>query len=252
MQGKAEFAGRIVGAHGAVRERRVADREVEDVRQTRLGEILVPDAGVRIEELCDPGGHSVHLDAGQRELARQALPARGRRRGPFRNRARARARRRSPSCCSARQMARIMNSGVKCAYCVARLRFARSSRETSSSSSRPRSSHAGAKPSPARRKSLSARSVAPKAVNFARLLLLVRSGVTAFGLDRRHEPDRGEIVSSARLPALGETAIAGEAVIVGGDDRLRGVGRVDDFGLFRLEGHLRKGRGLAVGAGNPP
>src|SRR5208283_6244215 len=51
-------------------------------------------------------------------------------------------------------------------------------------------------------------------------------------------------VSSARLPALGETAIAGEAVVVGGDARLRGVGRVDDFGRFRLEGHLRKGRGL--------
>jgi hypothetical protein len=33
-------------------------------------------------------------------------------------------------------MARIMNSGVKCAYCVARLRFVSSSRETSSSSSR--------------------------------------------------------------------------------------------------------------------
>src|SRR5208283_6025841 len=51
-------------------------------------------------------------------------------------------------------------------------------------------------------------------------------------------------VFGARLPALGETAIAGEAVVVGGDGRLRGVGRVDDFGLFRLEGHLRKGRGL--------
>ena len=79
---------------------------------------------------------------------------------------------------------------------------------------------------------------------FRQLLLLVRSGVTAFGLDRGHEPDRGEIVFSARLPALGETAIAGEAVVVGGDGRLRGVGRVDELGLFRLEGHLRKGRGL--------
>ena len=53
MQGKAQLAGRIVGAYGAVRERRIADREIEDVRQARLGEILVPDAGVGVEELCD-------------------------------------------------------------------------------------------------------------------------------------------------------------------------------------------------------
>ena len=77
---------------------------------------------------------------------------------------------------------------------------------------------------------------------FRQLLLLVRPGVTGFGLDRGHEPDRGEIVFSARLPALGETAIAGEAVILCRDDRVRGFGSVDDFGLFRLEVHRRKGR----------
>ena len=77
VQGKAQLAGRIVGAHGAVRERRIADREIEDVRQARLGEILVPDAGVGIEELCDPGGHSVHLDAGQRQLARKRFRREG-------------------------------------------------------------------------------------------------------------------------------------------------------------------------------
>ena len=36
--------------------------------------------------------------------------------------------------------------------------------------------------------------------------------------------------------------IAGEVVVVGGNGRLRGVGCVDDFDRFRLEGHLRKGR----------
>jgi hypothetical protein len=38
--------------------------------------------------------------------------------------------------------------------------------------------------------------------------------VTAFGLDRGHAPDRGEIVFDATLPAFGETAIAGEAIVL--------------------------------------
>ena len=77
MQGKAERACWIAGAHSAVREWRIADREVEDVGKTRLGEILVPDPRVRIEELCDPGGRTVHLDAGQREPARQGFRREG-------------------------------------------------------------------------------------------------------------------------------------------------------------------------------
>ena len=69
---------------------------------------------------------------------------------------------------SVRQMARIMNSGVWWAYWAARLRLARSSRETSPSSSTPRSSQAGAKASPARWKIRSARSDAPNAVSASR------------------------------------------------------------------------------------
>jgi hypothetical protein len=32
MQGEAQLAGRIVGAHRAVRKRRITDRKIEDVR----------------------------------------------------------------------------------------------------------------------------------------------------------------------------------------------------------------------------
>ena len=73
VQGEAQRPGRIVGAHGAVGEGRIADREIVELRQSRLREILVADAGVRIEEFCDPGGRCVHFDARQRELARQRL-----------------------------------------------------------------------------------------------------------------------------------------------------------------------------------
>ncbi len=37
----------------------------------------MPDVGVRIEELCDPGGGRVHLDAGHRQLARKRLRSEG-------------------------------------------------------------------------------------------------------------------------------------------------------------------------------
>jgi hypothetical protein len=75
MQGQAQLSGRIVGAHRPVRERRIADREVVELRQSRLREILVPDAVVRIEEFGDPGGRWVHFDAGQRQLADEGFRA---------------------------------------------------------------------------------------------------------------------------------------------------------------------------------
>ena len=142
-------------------------------------------------------------------------------------------------------MARIMNSGVKCAYCVARLRvreiLARDELLELEAEIFPCWGEAFASAA----KELVGEVHGAEGREFRELLLLVRSGVTAFGLDHRHEPDRGKIVSRARLPALGETAIAVEAVVVGGDGRFRGVGRrVDDFGGVRLEGHFGKGRGL--------
>jgi len=47
MQGESEAAGRILGTHSAITEGRIADSESVGLRQTRLGEILMPDPGVR-------------------------------------------------------------------------------------------------------------------------------------------------------------------------------------------------------------
>jgi hypothetical protein len=69
MQGEAQLSRWIVGEDGAVGEGRVPDREVVELRQFRPRKVLVPDAGVRVEEFGDPGGRRVHFDAGQRELA---------------------------------------------------------------------------------------------------------------------------------------------------------------------------------------
>ena len=70
---------------------------------------------------------------------------------------------------SARHIARTMNSGVKCAYCVTRARLASSPGETSSSRSSPRFSQPFGKASSAdRRKTLFARSLAPKDVKSTR------------------------------------------------------------------------------------
>ena len=241
VQGKAEFAGRIVGADGAVGERRVADREVEDVRKTRLGEILVPDAGVRIEELGDPGGRSVHLDAGQRQLGRQGLRREGEEEARsatwLQNAAAVEAHlaERSPDGADdeLRREIRVLRRSLEIREILARDELFELEAEIFPCGGE---AFAGAA------KELVGEVRGAEGREFCQKLLLVRSGVTAFGLDRGHEPDGGEIVFSARLPALGETAIAGEAVVVGGDGRLRGVGRVDDFGLFRLEVHRRKGR----------
>ena len=57
------MARRIAGPDGAGREGWVADGEIIVFWQPRLGEILVPDASGRIEELRDADGGGVHLDA---------------------------------------------------------------------------------------------------------------------------------------------------------------------------------------------
>ena len=69
MQREAELADRVVGANRAVAERRVAEDEIVTVRQAGLGEILMANEGVRIEEPRDAGGGGVHLDAGEGDLA---------------------------------------------------------------------------------------------------------------------------------------------------------------------------------------
>src|ERR1700685_2398911 len=75
MQRETQLSRRIVRPHGPVRERWIADREVVELRQSRLREILVPDAGVRVEEFGDPGGRWVHFDAGQRQFADEGFRA---------------------------------------------------------------------------------------------------------------------------------------------------------------------------------
>jgi hypothetical protein len=111
VQRQAQPSSRIVGAHRPVRERRIPDCEVVELRQSRLREILVANAGVRVEEFGDPGGNGVHFDAGQRELAdegfrgkseEQARPATGLEHAP--------AVEAHPT--QRPQMARTMNSGV--------------------------------------------------------------------------------------------------------------------------------------------
>ena len=111
VQRKAQLSGWIVGAHRPVRERRIADREVVELRQSRLREILVPDAGVRIEEFGDPGGRWVHFDAGQRQLADEGFRAKAKNR-PVPQPGSSTRPPSKPIRRNARQMARIMNSGV--------------------------------------------------------------------------------------------------------------------------------------------
>ena len=48
VQRQRELAAGIVGPHGPVAERRVADRQVEGLGQPRLGEVLGADPGVRV------------------------------------------------------------------------------------------------------------------------------------------------------------------------------------------------------------
>src|SRR6202453_308655 len=75
MQREAQLSRRTDAEHRPVRERRVPDREVVELRQSRLREILMANAGVWVEEFGDPGGRWVHFDAGQRELAGEGFRA---------------------------------------------------------------------------------------------------------------------------------------------------------------------------------
>ena len=63
--------------------------------------------------------------------------------------------------------------------------------------------------------------------------------MTAFGLNSGHNPDRGEIVFSATLPAFGETPIADQPVVLRRKRWFGGNRRVANFGLFWLNIYLR-------------
>jgi hypothetical protein len=65
MHGEVETAGWIVGPNSAIAEGRISDRELVALGQPGLGEILMPDPGVGIEEFCNARRGGVRLDAGK-------------------------------------------------------------------------------------------------------------------------------------------------------------------------------------------
>ena len=89
-----------------------------------------------------------------------------------------------------------------------------------------------------------------EADEFRQPLLLVRARVATFGFYGRHEPDRGEIVFGAALPAFGETAIADEPVVLRRKRWLSGNRRVEDLGVVGLKVLCAWAEDFAVG--NPP
>jgi hypothetical protein len=230
MQREAQFSGWIVGAHGPVRERRIPDSEVVELRQSRLGEILVPDASVGEEEFGDPGGRWVHFDAGQRELAdegfrakseEEARAATGLEHAPA---VEAHPAERPPDGADHElgRVVGVLGGPLEIGEVVVR----------------DEPFEFDAEIFPGRRESVSGAAEDPvgevrraERGEARQPLLLVGPGMAGFRLDRRHESDRGEIVLCARFPALGKTAIAGEPVIVCGDGqcsilRRKGRGRV--------------------------
>ena len=230
MQGQAQLSGWIVGAHGPVRERRIADCEVVELRQSRLREILVPDAGVRVEEFGDPGGRWVHFDAGQRQLADEGFRAKGEEQArpatwledaPA---VEAHPAERPPDGADheLRRVVGVLGGPLEVGEVVARDEPFEFDAEILPGG---RESVSGAAEDPVGEVGRAERREARQP------LLLVRPGMAGFRLDRRHELDRGEIVLCARFPTLGKTAIAGEPVIVCGDGqcsilRRKGRGRV--------------------------
>ena len=60
-----------VRAHGSIRERRIADGEIEARRQIGAREVGVEDAGPRLQQASDAGSHGIDLDAGDMHLVAQ-------------------------------------------------------------------------------------------------------------------------------------------------------------------------------------
>ncbi len=257
MQREAQLSGRIVGAHGPVRERWIADREVVELRQSRLREILVANAGVRVEEFGDPGGRWVHFDAGQRQLAgegfrakgeEQARPATWLEHAPA---VEAHPAQRPPDGADheLRRVVGVLGGPLEVGEVVARDEPFEFDAEILPGG---RESVSGAAEDPVGEVRRAERGEARQP------LLLVGPGMAGFRLDRRHESDRGEIVLCARFPTLGKTAIAGEPVIVCGDGRCsilrrKGRGRFGNGcfeqlgalpGRRRLRGAFRRGRSV--------
>lgn len=126
---------------------------------------------------------------------------------------------------SARQMARTINSGVKCAYCVTRARLCELGL-------RDELLEVLAQRLPALREGLFRRSAEERVCQLARAerreegeaVLFLSRGVPRLVLDLEHQPDGRDVVRRARLPVGGEAASARETEVArGNDSRSRGV-----------------------------
>ena len=123
----------------------------------------------------------------------------------------------------ARQIARTMNSGVKCAYCVTRARLASSAGETSCFEVLPEGV-------PALREGFVGGSAEEIVGEVARAegreegetFLLFRCGVPRLLLDLKHQSDGGDVVRRARLPVGSEAASARETEVARGNNDRRG------------------------------
>ena len=124
---------------------------------------------------------------------------------------------------NARQIARTMNSGVKCAYCVTRARLASSPGETSCSRSSPRVSQPFGKAFLGGSAEEIVGEVARAEGREEReTFLLFRSGVPRLLLDLKHQSDGGDVVRRARLPVGSEAASARETEVARGNNDRRG------------------------------
>ena len=65
MQPQAERGRGGIGANDAVRERRIADHQIEPAGEVAAGVVLAAYAGFRMDEAGDAGGHRIVFDAGE-------------------------------------------------------------------------------------------------------------------------------------------------------------------------------------------
>ncbi len=207
VQGQAELARGIAGTHRAVAERRVADRKLERLGDARLGEVLVPHPGVGVQQRRDPGRARVHLDRGERRLARQRF----RHQRQEQSGAAARLQHRAAGEAHARHRApdgahdvlgRVMG-------------ILRGPREAGHLLGRDQLLQFGAQVLPARPERLAGTAeqtvgqlACPETDKAGQHLLLLGRGMAVLGRDGVRQADGLHVVGGARLPAMGQGALA--------------------------------------------
>ena len=111
VQAQAEGGRRRIGAHDAVRERRVADRQVEPAAERAAGVVLASDARPGMHVAGDAGGDRIVFDAGQPAGGAQASGSSAKNR-PVPMPGSSTRPPAKPRCWAARQSARMTGSGV--------------------------------------------------------------------------------------------------------------------------------------------